>query len=121
MEKQKELLLLADTGQRDLVPLSGYPLKIESDFTTVDFAAQSVVQQYNPLHNRSVALASHVVHIWGVKTTRHDGEEAIQPDPLDTIFPTGWLTRLSAMIWNNQPAYAGFTVLQVANVSWAYI
>jgi len=58
LEKEKELLLPADTGQRDLVPLSGHPLKIESDSTAADFAAQSAVQQYKPHHNKSVALVS---------------------------------------------------------------
>jgi len=57
LEKSKELLLPEDTGQRDLVPLFGHPLKIESDSTAVDFAAQSAAQQCNPLHNKSVALA----------------------------------------------------------------
>jgi len=28
LEKEKELLLPADTDQRDLVPLSGHPLKV---------------------------------------------------------------------------------------------
>ena len=41
--KKKELLLLADTDQRDMLPLSGNPLKIESGSTAVDFAAQSAV------------------------------------------------------------------------------
>jgi len=54
---KKEPLLLADTDQRDLVPLSGHPLKIESDSTAVDFAAQSAVQQYNLFHNEPAALA----------------------------------------------------------------
>jgi len=53
----KALLLPADTDQKDLVPLSGHPLKIESDSTAVGFAAQSTVQQCNPLHNKSAALA----------------------------------------------------------------
>ena len=57
LEKSKELLLPADTDQRDLVPLFGHPLKIESDSTAVDFAAQSTVQQCNPLRNKSVPLA----------------------------------------------------------------
>jgi len=56
---EKKLLLPADTDQRDLFRLSGYPTKIESDFTAVDFAAQSTVQQWNcnPLHNEPAALA----------------------------------------------------------------
>jgi len=57
LEKEKELLLPADTDQRDLVPFSRHPFKIESDSTAVEFAAQSTVQQCNPLHNKSVALA----------------------------------------------------------------
>jgi len=39
-----------------LVPLSGHPLKIEPDDPAVDFAAQSVVQQCNPLYYEPVAL-----------------------------------------------------------------
>jgi len=46
-KEEKELFLLEDLDQRDLVPLSGHPLKIESVFTAVDFAAQSAVQQCN--------------------------------------------------------------------------
>ena len=57
MEKEKELLLPADTDQRHLVALSGHPLNIESDFTAADFAAQSAVRQYSPLHNEPAALA----------------------------------------------------------------
>jgi len=57
LDREKELLLPADTDQRDLVPLSGHPLKIEPDSTAVDFAAQSAVYQCNPLHNEPVALA----------------------------------------------------------------
>jgi len=57
MEKEKELLLPADTDQRDLFPLSGHPLKIESDSTAADFAAQSGVQQCNPLRNEPATLA----------------------------------------------------------------
>jgi len=53
---KKKLLLLVDTDQKDLVPLSGHPLKIESDSTAVDFAAQPAVQQCNPLHNEPAAL-----------------------------------------------------------------
>jgi len=56
LEKEKELLLPADTDQRNLVPLSGHPLKIESASTAVDFAAQSAVQKCNPLRNKSVTL-----------------------------------------------------------------
>jgi len=54
---KKWLLLPADTDQRDLVLLSGHPLKIESDSTAVDFAAQSAVQQCNLLHNEPATLA----------------------------------------------------------------
>jgi len=50
-------LLPADKDQRDLVPLSGHPLTIESDSTAVDFAAQSAVQQCNRLHNERATLA----------------------------------------------------------------
>jgi len=50
-------LLPADTDQRDLVPLPGHPLEIESDSTAVDSAAQSAVQQCNLLHNEPAALA----------------------------------------------------------------
>jgi len=50
-------MLSADTDQRDLVPLSGHPLKIDSDSTAVNFAAQSAVQQCNPLHNEPAAQA----------------------------------------------------------------
>ena len=57
LKKEKELLSPADTDQRDVVPLSGHPLKIKSDSTAVDFAAQSAVQQCNPLHNEPAALA----------------------------------------------------------------
>jgi len=57
MQLNKNFLLPADTVQRDLVPLSGHPLKIESDRIAVDFAAQSAVQQCNPLHNEPAALA----------------------------------------------------------------
>jgi len=53
---KKELLLPADTVQRDLVPLSGHPLKIKSDSTPVNFTAQSAVQQCNSLHNEPTAL-----------------------------------------------------------------
>jgi len=38
--------------------LSGHPLKIESDSIAVDLAAQSAIQQCNPLHNKPAALAS---------------------------------------------------------------
>jgi len=55
LEKEKELP--ANTDQRDLVPWSGHPLKIESESTAVDFSAQSAVQQCNPLHNQPAALA----------------------------------------------------------------
>jgi len=55
--KKKERLLPADTDQRDLVTLSGHPLKIESDSTAADFAAQSAVQQCSLLHNELAALA----------------------------------------------------------------
>jgi len=40
--KIKKLLSPAD--QRDMVPFSGHPFKIESDCTAVDIAAQSAVQ-----------------------------------------------------------------------------
>jgi len=50
-------LFLVNTDQRDLVPLSGHPLKIESDSTAVDFAAESAVQQCNLLNNEPTALA----------------------------------------------------------------
>jgi len=40
-----------------LVPLIGHPLKIKSDSTAVDFAAQSADQQCNPLRNEPMALA----------------------------------------------------------------
>jgi len=49
--------LPADTDQRDLVPLSGHPLKIKSHSTAADFAAQSAVQQCNLLHNEPAGLA----------------------------------------------------------------
>jgi len=49
-------LLPADTDQRDLVPLSGHPLEIESDSAAVDFAAQSAVQQSNAVYNEPAAL-----------------------------------------------------------------
>jgi len=54
---EKELLFPANTDQKNLVPLSGHPLKIESDSTAIDLAAQSAVQQCNPLHNEPAALA----------------------------------------------------------------
>jgi len=57
LEKDKELLLPVDTDQRDLVPLSGHPLKIESDSTAADFAAQSAVQLCNLVHNEPASLA----------------------------------------------------------------
>jgi len=50
-------LLLANTDQKDLVSLFGHPLKMKSESTAVDFAAQSAVQQWNPLHNEPAALA----------------------------------------------------------------
>jgi len=56
VKQAKELLLPADTDQTDLVPLSGHLLKIDSDSTAFDLAAQLVFQQYNPFHNEPVAL-----------------------------------------------------------------
>jgi len=50
-------LLPVDTDQRYLVPLSGHPLKVESDSKAVDIAAQSAVQQCNLLHNEPATLA----------------------------------------------------------------
>jgi len=50
-------LLPAGTDQRDLVPLPGHQLKIESNSIAVDFAAQSAVQQCNPHHNEPAAPA----------------------------------------------------------------
>jgi len=52
-----DLLLAADTYQRDLIPLSRDPFKIESDSAAADFAAHSTVQQGNPRHNEPVVLA----------------------------------------------------------------
>jgi len=45
LKKEKDLVLPADTDQRDLVPLSGHSFKIESDSTSVDFAAQLAAMQ----------------------------------------------------------------------------
>jgi len=50
-----------------------------------------------------------------------DGESH-HPDSLETICPIRWLTTLSVVIWNNLPADTRvMLVLQVVNVSWAYM
>jgi len=41
----------------------------------------------------------------GTSQHGHDGEEAIQPDSLETVCPARWLTRLSAVTDLEQIVY----------------
>jgi len=61
--KKKELLLPVDTDQRDLVTLSGHPLKIESDSTAADL-------QLNLLFSNAVYFTMNL-QLWHIKRASH--------------------------------------------------